>query len=486
MAIAEPPQTSSNGSDPPISAISRIVAQGHEIVSGTQSYPSPGSTSLIPSHQTNTTAETTSIPRSPIISGQVSIQQPKLTGPASALGENLQEASPLPEKVGEIGYIPPARPARPPNLVTRDSLPQTELGVDLSHPSQIARPVRPVPAWSPALSSSSHGHSPTRAGKPRERISALSMFLKPVLLAAFGVVVISLTFVGLVQVQERINNNNKNNRAKSASNNNDDPSSPNNRDDTSSEGTDGNSGGGNSASFVYMGTFFIVALLVEIWIFVGALRRLHHRLCLWVDQEYSTQIPDLSDPEATSPPPVLPLWAKILGIKPQAVRKPLLPSYMAVLGVIRNGGRAGTNPEGTGDVEDGEVIRTLAIGQGQAAPAFNGEEFQRSTVILSGPPKRNSTSPSVRSGGLLLNLSRTLTGGFGSQNSTDENVPPVNASRRDSVASVTSNGRRTSGAQNTIPEAGEHVSNEHSITIELSEVPLTRHAAYSHHSRRAA
>ncbi|KAA1069975.1 hypothetical protein PGTUg99_004955 [Puccinia graminis f. sp. tritici] len=459
MAIAEPPQTSSNGSDPPISAISRIVAQAQQ-------------------------RKTTSIPRSPIISGQVSIQQPKLTGPASALGENLQEASPLPEKVGEIGYIPPARPARPPNLVTRDSLPQTELGVELSHPSQIARPVRPVPAWSPALSSSSHGHSPTRAGKPRERISALSMFLKPVLLAAFGVVVISLTFVGLVQVQERINNNNKNNRAKSASNNNDDPSSPNNRDDTSSEGTDGNSGGGNSASFVYMGTFFIVALLDLD--FVGALRRLHHRLCLWVDQEYSTQIPDLSDPEATSPPPVLPLWAKILGIKPQAVRKPLLPSYMAVLGVIRNGGRAGTNPEGTGDVEDGEVIRTLAIGQGQAAPAFNGEEFQRSTVILSGPPKRNSTSPSVRSGGLLLNLSRTLTGGFGSQNSTDENVPPVNASRRDSVASVTSNGRRTSGAQNTIPEAGEHVSNEHSITIELSEVPLTRHAAYTHHWRRAA
>jgi hypothetical protein len=89
------------------------------------------------------------------------------------------------------------------------------------------------------------------------------MFLKPVLLAAFGVVVISLTFVGLVQVQERINSNNKNNRAKAASNNNDDSSSPNNRDDPSSGGTDGNSGGGNSASFVYMGTFFIVALLVE-------------------------------------------------------------------------------------------------------------------------------------------------------------------------------------------------------------------------------
>jgi hypothetical protein len=139
MAIAEPHQTNSNGSDPPISVISRVVAQGHEIVSGTQSYPSPGSTSLIPSHQTKTTAETTSIPKSPIISGQVSIQQPKLTGPASGRGENLQEASPLPEKVGEIGEFR--------NLKRLRSC-EIKLGFRLTQVTSHQRSRHDLPIWS--------------------------------------------------------------------------------------------------------------------------------------------------------------------------------------------------------------------------------------------------------------------------------------------------------------------------------------------------
>ncbi|OAV95099.1 hypothetical protein PTTG_12117 [Puccinia triticina 1-1 BBBD Race 1] len=492
MTIAQPPLMTSDRSDSPIPVISPTIDTG-QTISGAQSYISPYSASLITGHQINMPTDTASIPRSPIVSNQFSTAQPKLAGSASQLGSSSIAAGPMPEKVGEIGYVPPAEPTLPPNLVTRDFAPQTELGVELSTPSQFLRPVRSAQAWSPTLSGSYHGHGPTRPNKPRERITPFRMFFKPVLLAAFGVIVISLTFVGLAQVQERINNNNKNNRAKAASSSSDDLPNPSNHDDTSSGSTVGssNGGGNNNASFVYIGTFFIVALLVEIWIFVGALRRLYHRLGLWVDQEYSTQLPDLSDPEATFPPPVLPLWAKFLGIKPQAVRRPLLPSYMAVLGIIRNGGRSGSNAEGTGDAEDSEVIRTLAIGQGQAAPAFNGEEFQRSTVILRGPPKRNSTlsnSPSVRSGGLLRSLSRTFTGGFSHSNSTsqtNENGHPTNANRRVSVASVMSHGRRMSGAHMTIPEARENSLNEHSTTIELSEVPLTHNAAYLHHLRRA-
>ncbi|KAH9472901.1 hypothetical protein MJO29_001237 [Puccinia striiformis f. sp. tritici] len=481
MAITSPPQTNSDSTDP----------SNGQTVLGIQSQLSPFSPSFFTNYQPNVSAQATSIPRSPIISNQgFSTQRPKLTTSPSEIGSNSQEAGPLPEKVGEIGYVPPPAPTLPRSLVTRDPSPQTELGVELPAPPHSLRPARSSPAWSPAISSSFGGHRSTRTGKPRERITASKMFLKPILLVVFGVVVLSLTFVGLIQVQERINhNNNRNNRAKAAANNNDDSSRSN---DPGS--TDGSSDSGvtSNASFVYMGTFFIVALLVEIWIFVGALRRLHHRLGLWVDQEYSAQLPDLSDPEATFSPPVLPRWARVLRIKPQTVRRPLLPSYMAVLGIIRNGGRTGANSEGTGDVEDGEVIRTLAIGQGQAAPAFDGEEFQRSTVILSGPPKRNSTlstSPSVRSGGLLHSLSRTFTGGFGSRNSatqTSENDLSTNTNRRVSVASILSNARRTSGAHSIIPEAVEHQSTEHSTTIELSEVPVTHNAAYIHHSRRAA
>lgn len=212
-----------------------------------------------------------------------------------------------------------------------------------------------------------------------------------------------------------------------------------------------------------------------------------------MDQEYSPKLPDLSDPEAidTIRLPVLPLWAKVLGIRPQAVRRPLLPSYMAVLGVIRTGSRSESNR--TVDVEDGEVIRSLAIGRGQAAPAFNGEEFQRSTVLLSGPPKRsNSTrsdSSSSRSGGLLRSLSRSLTSGFSSRSSTNqtsETSATTGPNHRISVTSVTSNTRRISEAYLALPETAERVSNGHPSTVELSEVPVTQHAVYIHHSRRAS
>ncbi|KAH9472892.1 hypothetical protein Pst134EA_003491 [Puccinia striiformis f. sp. tritici] len=201
----------------------------------------------------------------------------------------------------------------------------------------------------------------------------------------------------------------------------------------------------NASSYTW-GLSSKVALLVEIWIFVGALRRLHHRLGLWVDQEYSAQLPDLSDPEATFSPPVLPRWARVLRIKPQTVQIQKVQVMSRMVG----------------------DTRTLAIGQGQAAPAFDGEEFQRGTVAQRG---------------------RTFTGGFGSRNSatqTSENDLSTNTNRRVSVASILSNARRTSGAHSIIPEAVEHQSTEHSTTIELSEVPVTHNAAYIHHSRRAA
>ncbi|PLW19361.1 hypothetical protein PCANC_09143 [Puccinia coronata f. sp. avenae] len=491
MAITDYPQRNSNESDTSTSALPPR-ADPSETVSRTQSHPSPSSPSFARSHQMNVLEHNIRILRSPIISNQVSSHQPMLTTSLSELGSNPQEAGPLPEKVGEIGYVPPAEPIRPPNVVTRASSQQTEPGIEAPALSQYLRPARSMSSWTPTQSGSNDEDSSGSPSKPRERITAFRMFFKPILLVTMGLVVISVTFVGLIQVQDRINSSNKNHHAKGGTSTNDDSSRGGNHDDSTSGNTEGGTEGSvtNSASFVYMGTFFIVALLVEIWIFVGSLRRVYHRLGLWVDQEYSPQLSDLSDPDDTIQSPALPWWAKALGIKPQVVRKPLLPSYMAVLGIIRTGGRSGTNQ--AVDVEDGEVIRSLAIGQGQAAPAFNGEEFQRSTVILSGPPKRNSTrsnSPSIRSGGLLDNLSRTLTGGFSSSDSTTQTTeinPTTRANRRISETSIISNGRQILGAHFTISETAERVSNENSTTVELYEVPVSQCAAYIHQPRRVS
>ncbi|PLW34126.1 hypothetical protein PCASD_11617 [Puccinia coronata f. sp. avenae] len=454
MAITDYPQRNSNESDTSTSALPPR-ADPSETVSRTQSHPSPSSPSFARSHQMNVLEHNIRILRSPIISNQVSSHQPMLTTSLSELGSNPQEAGPLPEKVGEIGYVPPAEPIRPPNVVTRASSQQTEPGIEAPALSQYLRPARSMSSWTPTQSGSNDEDSSGSPSKPRERITAFRMFFKPILLVTMGLVVISVTFVGLIQVQDRINSSNKNHHAKGGTSTNDDSSRGGNHDDSTSGNTEGGTEGSvtNSASFVYMGTFFIVALLVEIWIFVGSLRRVYHRLGLWVDQEYSPQLSDLSDPDDTIQSPALPWWAKALGIKPQVVRKPLLPSYMAVLGIIRTGGRSGTNQ--AVDVEDGEVIRSLAIGQG----------------------------------GLLDNLSRTLTGGFSSSDSTTQTTeinPTTRANRRISETSIISNGRQILGAHFTISETAERVSNENSTTVELYEVPVSQCAAYIHQPRRVS
>jgi len=482
MNITSSSQTNSNELTLPISAPPRTLEQGQAVPSSPQGHLSPSS--LLRNHQPNGPLEVSQIPGSPILRNQGHNQQSKPEASSSEIGSSHPEAGPLPKKVGEIGYVPPAEPTRPPNLIPRDPSQHNELDVDLPTHPQYLRHTRSMPAWSPTISNSYDDDSSNNRGKPRERLTAFRMFLKPVLLVAFGIAVITVTLIGLIQVQDRINSNKKS--QVKASSKNDDVASGNAGDSSDGAGT-------SNASFVYMGTFFIVALLVELWVLVGSLRRLYHRLGLWVDQEYSPQLPDLSDPEAidTIRPPVLPLWAKVLGIRPQAVRKPLLPSYMAVLGIIRTGSRSESSR--TVDIEDGEVIRSLAIGRGQAAPAFNGEEFQRSTVLLSGPPKRSnstrSNASSMRSGGLLRSLGQPLTSGFSSRNSTNQTSgtgPTTGPNHRISVTSVTSNGRRISEAYLALPETAERVSNEHPSTVELSEVPVTQNAVYIYQSRRAA
>lgn len=387
---------------------------------------SPSNVSLNSGHQITTLPEMVTL--SPLI-GNYLIGQPSILGSASQSELHVKEADPIPVKAGEIGYAVLAETILPPdsivrnhqsNLNTLDDNLQTSL-----HP---LRSVRTASSWSPGPSGSSPYADYGRGSpsKPRERVSGSKMLRRPLLLVFLGLVVFIATFVGFIQVQERINHNQKN-PSSSLSNNMEIMPDLENHNSThsanSSTTSSGSNPSNNNSSFVYLGTMFIVALLIEFWVFLGTLRRLYHRLGLWIDQEYPLLLPDLSDPEASIPQtPVLPLWARILRIQPQAVRPPLLPPYMTVLNMIRTGGRSETNLEGTGDVEDGEVIRTLAIGQGQAAPAFNGEEFKKSTIILSGPAKRNSissVSPSVRStSGLIQKLSRSLTGKLGSSNSS--------------------------------------------------------------------
>lgn len=430
--------------------------------------------------------------RSPIVGNQAIIQQSDFNDTSSPLESQSKQAGPLPEKVGEIGYIPPAQPMLNSNPRIRDPSTQSQVGFGSPSSPQTPQSLRVAPGWSPAPASVSpeYGNRHRRNNKPRGRTTASQMFLRPALLVFFGLIVIALTAIGFVEVQDRMSHKNSHSNSGSDDLDQDMRDGSGEADNNSSERRST-----HNVSFVYMGTVFILALLIESWVFVSALRRLYHRLGLWVDQEYPIELPDLSDPEASPPsPPALPLWAKILGIKPQAVRPPLLPSYIAVLNVMRTGGRSEANPECTGDVEDGEVIRTLAIGQGHAAPAFNGEEFQKSTIILSGPPpKRNSSSSTtlpVPSNGLLRSLSRSLTGrftnsrnpspepGMQARSATRNDTSHRNGRHQDSSRSVNNPNLVNREPRESLPNGTS------TMMIELSEPSERQNPTWIHNSKR--
>ncbi|KAI8455845.1 hypothetical protein BY996DRAFT_4551488, partial [Phakopsora pachyrhizi] len=338
--------------------------------------------------------------------------------PATEPSEELRtEADPLPRKVGEIGYVPPtAQTANSPQAADSRS-PHSFLAVGSALPSDGHRNSSRAlnhgsPLWTPVSLGSAENGGSSRGPAQSEKISATKMFLKPSLLVIFGSSLLGITSAGFAHAQERANHNNR-------------------RSSSNSEDEQTTSGGSsiNNLSFVYIGAVFMVAILVEIWLLVGSFRNLYHRLGVWVDQEYPLPIPNLSEPDSTPKPGrPLPLWAKLLKISPKAVRQPPLPSYTAALNIIGIGRRSGNENQGTGDVEDGEVIRTLAIGQGQAAPAFDGDEFRKSTVLLTGPPKRlsvgsNSAPANTTSQGFMRSLSRRLSRTFGSfrSSATQEN-----------------------------------------------------------------
>ncbi|EGG07263.1 uncharacterized protein MELLADRAFT_62738 [Melampsora larici-populina 98AG31] len=319
------------------------------------------------------------------------------------------QTGPLPEKVGEIGRQHPSRVYHHTNTV-QDSRgmrlqsyavsgqPQTipsqaPRGRRMQSNASFANDDADLEAWGgrPRFASELAGEFmnqvPIETGdRPSARRgsgtlvhrSLSNLFLKPVILVMFGVTLLILTTIGFIETQRRISNAKASHDAQM-----DDPSRHN------GENEQGDMGDGtlSGVSFAYIGTIFVVALLVEICILIGSLRSLYHRLGSFVDQTYPVPIPDLANPQAIlPPPPALPWWAKALNITPEAARTPPLPPYTAVFNMIRTGSMAGPSPR-TGDIEDVEVVRTLAMGQGKPAPAFGGEEFRQSTVLLTSEVK---------------------------------------------------------------------------------------------------
>ncbi|MBW0552645.1 hypothetical protein O181_092360 [Austropuccinia psidii MF-1] len=334
----------------------------------------------------------------PILIDQHSGLQITLSSPSSH--QSRLEATPLPKKVGEIGYVNPN---------------QTVRFVSFSQDSSLNTPIPPTNLDNQSLTSPSSRNSnlsgiaqqnqnyPNLALLTNQNQPAHRLLLKPILLIVFGLIVFAITMLCFFQLQSRSlhtrNNSISNSTMTSDSNDSQATSNPNS---------------GSNLSFAYIGTIFIITFLVEFWLIIEAVRSFRHRLGLWVDQEYPSLPSDLSDSNSVLSPPVLPQWAKILRIKPQPTRPPLLPPYTAVLNLIRSSGRS-EHTTGTGDVEDGEVIRNLVIGQGHAAPAFDGEEFRKSTVVMGGPAKRASQTSNVSqysSPGLIRTLSRRFSTRF--------------------------------------------------------------------------
>ncbi|KAG0144262.1 hypothetical protein CROQUDRAFT_134478 [Cronartium quercuum f. sp. fusiforme G11] len=396
--------------------------------------------------------------------------------------ESRDEAGPLPEKVGEIGYVPPN--TTPTSLSReRDRPDHTAINVEARSPlgSPFSETYGSNPSTPGMAEWNSRRSGPPSRSRSRRQTGELEyhtisrLFLKPVLLVLFGLALLVITAVGFSQTQQRITNANNSRIAKAGV-------PPTGEDKDVGVNVEVSSNGG--VSFAYIGTIFVVALLVEVWILVGSLRNLYHRLGTWVDQRYPILLPDLSDPNAiTPPPPVLPWWVNALQIQPQAIRPPLLPPYAAVLNIIRTGGRISTT-HGTGDAEDGEVIRTLAIGQGQAAPAFDGEEFRQSTILLAGPrkvensanPGGHSTPPSPSSGGLMRSLSRSLTARLtGFRHSTDhstESNPQRRGSRMSQIEPTIFLTPVTQQANAELPRSPAQIHQPHQPTISRHEREL--------------
>lgn len=313
------------------------------------------------------------------------------------MNQNTPQAGPLPSKVGEIGYvqqdpaIPTLRdsPGRHLQSAAVAGLPQpnpVQDGRGRSNASFAADDVD-LEAWGgrPRLASESSvelmaqdqptGHRPS-SRRPSGTLvyqSTSKLLLKPLILIIFGITLLVTTTVGFIEAQQRVSD------AKASHDSQIDDPSRNNQD--TDQGDMGDIGP-SSVSFAYIGTIFVVALLVEACLLIGSIRSLYHRLGSFVDQRYPVTVPDPSKPDAIVPPsPALPWWARALRITPEEARAPPLPPYTAVSNFIRTGSIAVPSPR-TGDIEDVEVVRTLAMGQGKPAPAFGGEEFRQSTVLL--------------------------------------------------------------------------------------------------------
>ncbi|KAH9819923.1 hypothetical protein DFH28DRAFT_1121710 [Melampsora americana] len=315
--------------------------------------------------------------------------------------QNGAQAGPLPFKVGEFGYVEEqtqmnlveaARQRRSQSFVVA-GFPQTNLVQAprgqraLSH-SSLSNADPDLEAWGgrPRFGSELAGEFITQVpietgSRPSSRRpsgtllhqSLSRLFTKPLILLLFSITILILTTVGFFETQRRISDEKALHDSQL-----DDPTRHVGETDQGDMGDVAPAG----VSFAYLGTIFVVALLVEACILMGSIRSLYHRLGSFVDQRYPNPVPDPSDPGAILPaPPALPWWAKALKITPELARTPPLPPYTAVYNIIRTGSIAGPSVR-TGDIEDGEVIRTLAMGQGKPAPAFGGEEFRQSTVLL--------------------------------------------------------------------------------------------------------